>query len=177
MVGAMQTATDIPDELSERKHRRQESECKEIWRILDQVRDPEIPVISIRDLGILKDVRLEEDTVVVVITPTYSGCPAMMEIEKEIHNTLARHTDYNVHVRTELAPAWSTEHMTEAGKQALKEYGIAPPKSIHDTDHRVSCPHCGSPSTHLVSQFGSTACKALYQCDECREPFDHFKCL
>lgn len=173
----MLAATVLSDELSERQRRREESDCPDLWHLLDQVRDPEIPVISIWDLGILKDVRLEDETVIVVITPTYSGCPAMVEIEKEIHNTLARHTDYNIRVVTELSPAWSTEHMTAEGKHALEEYGIAPPKSINDPDRRVGCPRCGSESTHLISQFGSTACKALYQCDDCREPFDHFKCI
>lgn len=170
-------ATVISDELAERLQRREDTDCPELWRLLDEVRDPEIPVISIWDLGILKDVRLEGDTAMVVITPTYSGCPAMKEIEGDIQRTISRGTGYKVRVLTELAPAWSTDHMTEAGRRALLEYGIAPPQPAAASDRPVACPRCGSEATHLVSQFGSTACKALYQCDACREPFDHFKCI
>jgi ring-1,2-phenylacetyl-CoA epoxidase subunit PaaD len=170
-------ATVTTGELADRVRRRETSGCPELWALLDEVRDPEIPVISVWDLGILKDVRVEGDTVVVTITPTYSGCPAMKEIERDIYGKLTEHTDYRVRVVTELAPAWSTEHMTEAGRQALLEYGIAPPRPAGAPDRPVACPRCGSEATHLVSQFGSTACKALYQCDDCREPFDHFKCI
>jgi ring-1,2-phenylacetyl-CoA epoxidase subunit PaaD len=177
MVVAAQAETRTGDELARRQHRREESDCPQLWALLDQVRDPEIPVISIWDLGILKDVRRDGDRVTVVITPTYSGCPAMREIENDIRRVLEEANHDQVEIRTELSPAWSTEHMTEAGKQALQDYGIAPPKALDDPDREVPCPRCGSRETHRVSQFGSTACKALYQCDECREPFDHFKCI
>lgn len=170
-------AAVIPDELTERQRRRKESACPELWALLDEVKDPEIPVISIWDLGILKDVRREGETAVVVITPTYSGCPAMKEIERDIRDRLAGRAGYRVRVVTELAPAWSTDHMTEAGRRALQEYGIAPPQPAGAPDRPVACPRCGSTATRLVSQFGSTACKALYQCEDCREPFDHFKCI
>jgi len=169
-------AESVPDEPAQRRRRRQESSCPELWRLLDAVRDPEIPVISIWDLGVLRDVRLEGDTVTVVITPTYSGCPAMREIETDIREKLSAATRYEVRVQTELAPAWSTDHMTEAGRRALQEYGIAPPQPAGAPDRPVACPRCGSEATHMISRFGSTACKALYQCDDCREPFDHFKC-
>ncbi len=177
MVEELQSGPAISGELAERQRRRRESDCPGLWLLLDEVCDPEIPVISIWDLGILKDVRHDGDRVTVVITPTYSGCPAMKEIEKEIRRVLAVANHYEVSVVTELSPAWSTEHMTSAGRQALQEYGIAPPGPAGDPDPVVACPRCGSDSTHLVSRFGSTACKALYQCDECREPFDHFKCI
>jgi ring-1,2-phenylacetyl-CoA epoxidase subunit PaaD len=173
----MTAATAMPDELAERRRRREESGCPQLWALLDEVKDPEIPVISIWDLGVLKDVRREGDTVVVVITPTYSGCPAMKEIERDICDRLTGHTEYDIRVVTELAPAWSTEHMTEAGRRALREYGIAPPQPLGGPDRPVTCPRCGSEETRLISQFGSTACKALYRCEACREPFDHFKCI
>lgn len=172
----MTAALTYPDELEERRRRRRDSTCPELWRLLDAIRDPEIPVISIWDLGVLRDVRLEGDTVTVVITPTYSGCPAMREIETDIRGKLAAATTYRVRVQTELAPAWSTDHMTAAGRQALQEYGIAPPQPAGAPDRPVTCPRCGSEATQLISRFGSTACKALYRCDDCREPFDHFKC-
>lgn len=145
--------------------------------LLEQVKDPEIPVISIRDLGVLRDVRLEGDTVVVVITPTYSGCPAMKAIRNDIEELVAGATGLAVKVEMELSPPWSTDDMTEEGRRALLEYGIAPPQPRNAGARRVQCPRCGSGSTHLISEFGSTACKALYQCQDCLEPFDHFKCI
>jgi len=145
-----------------------------IYRLLENVTDPEIPVISINDLGILRDVKINGDQWEVVITPTYSGCPAMLEIEKDINNTLKKEGIENFKITTVLSPAWTTEWMTQSGKQKLKEYGIAPPNPTNPDE--VDCPLCGSSNTELVSQFGSTACKSLYKCKDCLEPFDYFKC-
>lgn len=155
-----------------------------VWSWLDSVPDPEIPVISVIDLGIVRDVHWERETCVVTITPTYSGCPAVTLIREQIGHVLGEHGIADVDVRLQLAPAWTTDWMTARGKQQLSSYGIAPPaQNVIDisgitrrrTAPQVPCPHCGSAHTHVVSQFGSTACKALYRCDECREPFDYFK--
>lgn len=145
-----------------------------INQLLEEVTDPEIPVISIRDLGILRDVKINGEEIEVVITPTYSGCPAMLEIEKNINNTLKKHGIENFKIITILSPPWTTDWMTESGKQKLKEYGIAPPNPTDESD--IQCPNCGSQNTTLVSQFGSTACKSLFKCEDCLEPFDYFKC-
>ena len=146
----------------------------QIQEILDEVKDPEIPVISIADLGILRDVNVEDDFVEVVITPTYTGCPAMLEIERDIHNALKKEGINDFKITTVLSPAWSTDLMTEEGKARLKEYGIAPPNPSNEKD--IECPNCGSHNTKLLSQFGSTACKSLFKCNDCLEPFDYFKC-
>lgn len=145
-----------------------------IAELLENVKDPEIPVISIKDLGILREVNVSEGHVEVVITPTYSGCPAMLEIEREIHNTLKQEGINDFKIKTVLSPAWTTEWMTEEGKARLKEYGIAPPNPTNPED--IACPQCGSKNTQLVSEFGSTACKSLFKCQDCLEPFDYFKC-
>jgi len=145
-----------------------------ILKILESVTDPEIPVISIMDLGIIRDVKIENERIEVIITPTYSGCPAMLEIEKDIHNALKKEGIHNFKITTVLSPAWTTEWMTESGKQKLKEYGIAPPNPTNPED--IACPQCESHNTELLSQFGSTACKSLYRCKDCLEPFDYFKC-
>ena len=145
-----------------------------IQSILQEVTDPEIPVISVLDLGIVRDIVFGDDHIEVVITPTYSGCPAMLEIEKEIHNALKKEGIENVKVTTQLAPAWTTDWMTESGKEKLKKYGIAPP---NPTDpENVNCPQCGSTNTQLLSEFGSTACKSLCKCNDCLESFDYYKC-
>ncbi len=136
------------------------------------VEDPEIPVLTIEDLGILRDVRLDGDTVEVTITPTYSGCPAMIAIGLEIETALARAGFPKSQVRSVLSPAWTTDWMSEAGRRKLLAYGIAPP----NPNALPSCPQCGSENTEQISAFGSTACKALYRCLACREPFDAFKC-
>lgn len=145
-----------------------------ILQILESVTDPEIPVITIGDLGIVRDVKIENDQIEVIITPTYSGCPAMLEIERDIHNALKKEGIDHFKITTVLAPAWTTAWMTESGKQKLKEYGIAPPNPTNPED--IACPLCESKNTELLSQFGSTACKSLYRCKDCLEPFDYFKC-
>lgn len=167
------------------------------WSALDAVPDPEIPVVSIRDLGILRDIVLAADgvTVEAVITPTYSGCPAMSQIEEDVGRALDAAGLAPWRVRTVLAPAWTTDWITEAGRASLRAYGIAPPgacapSAAHGSNVRalrfvprtrqthadaVACPHCGSVHTQELSRFASTACKALYRCLDCREPFDYFK--
>lgn len=151
-----------------------------IWKILETVKDPEVPVLSVVDLGVIRAVALEEQQVTVTITPTYTGCPAMDMISMHIKMALNA-AGYQTTIQTILSPAWTTDWMTENGKQQLKAYGIAPPvgKSFDQTyldNLIVPCPQCNSTHTILVSQFGSTACKALYKCEECKEPFDYFKC-
>jgi ring-1,2-phenylacetyl-CoA epoxidase subunit PaaD len=148
------------------------------------VLDPELPVLSIADLGILRDVAMAEDgAVVVTITPTYSGCPAMDVIRRDVEDAVRAAGFARVAVRTVLSPAWTTDWLTESGRQALQDYGIAPP-SRRTTSTRpvalslsVRCPQCGSPDTRESSRFGSTACKSLWVCNACREPFDHMKAI
>lgn len=155
----------------------------ELRPILEQVFDPEIPVLSIVDMGVVRTAIIEKDIVKIEITPTYSGCPAMDVIGEDIKTEMLKF-GYEAEVTLVLAPAWTTDWITEAGREAMKTYGIAPPlNAIADKEallgnkKRVSCTLCGSTNTHLVSQFGSTACKALFKCNECQEPFDYFKCL
>jgi ring-1,2-phenylacetyl-CoA epoxidase subunit PaaD len=159
------------------------------WDAAATVNDPEIPVLSIVDLGILRDVTVEDGAVTVTITPTYSGCPAMSQITADV-TTALRHAGFDeVQVLTSLSPAWTTDWMTDEGKRKLEAYGIAPP--THRTRPRgpvtlqlgvrtagtpdVSCPHCGSHRTRELTRFSSTSCKALYICNDCHEPFDYFK--
>ena len=148
--------------------------------------DPEIPVISIIDLGILRSVNVNDgSTVHVVITPTYSGCPAMDVIAFNIRVKLMEYGFRDVTIQQTLSPAWTTDWMTTEGKEKLKAYGIAPPNPVRSVcniglfqeDEAVQCPHCNAYQTQLISQFGSTACKALYRCRACAEPFDYFKCI
>lgn len=155
-----------------------------IFQILESVTDPEIPVLTIADIGMLRSVEEQEGRIVVTITPTYSGCPAMKMIEDEIKTTLAAHGFDRVEVRSVLSPAWTTDWMTEEGRRKLEEYGIAPPvqatadkKVLLGVQRDVRCPRCKSHHTEMKSQFGSTACKALYVCLDCKEPFDYFKCI
>jgi len=166
-----------------------------VWAALDSLSDPEIPVITLREMGILRDVRAAADGLEVVITPTYSGCPAMGQIEDDVREVLRR-LRVPGRVVTQLAPAWTTDWMTDAAKDKLRAYGIAPPQgrcagdaaSQQDATNvlrfvrgaaaatpAVPCPHCGSSHTVESSHFGSTACKALYKCLDCQEPFDYFK--
>ncbi|HUD59068.1 MAG TPA: 1,2-phenylacetyl-CoA epoxidase subunit PaaD [Acetobacteraceae bacterium] len=148
--------------------------------VLETVTDPEIPVLTITDLGILRDVRVRGDTVEVTITPTYSGCPAMNMITLDIETALAR-AGIKSSIHTILSPAWTTDWLTDAGRRKLAAYGIAPPehtgsrRALFGEEH-PACPLCGSKDTELISEFGSTACKALHRCRACREPFDAFKC-
>jgi ring-1,2-phenylacetyl-CoA epoxidase subunit PaaD len=166
------------------QHINPSSEIKNIWNILEQVYDPEVPVLSVIDLGIVREVKLKNEEVEVVITPTYSGCPAMDVISMSIKMALLEIGYKTIKVTAVLSPAWTTDWMTENGKQKLKEYGIAPPNSkqqvctpgLFAAGEAVQCPHCNSYHTRRISEFGSTACKALYQCEDCREPFDYFKC-
>lgn len=151
---------------------------------LQAVTDPEIPVLSIAELGILQEVHCRAGEVVVVITPTYSGCPAMHAIKQAIAAELRRHSVELFHIRTRLAPPWTSDWVTPAGHRKLLEYGIAPPAQTVSRSHTwlddkpvVACPRCGSTHTARISEFGSTACKALYRCKECLEPFDYFKCI
>lgn len=155
-----------------------------VWAILENVKDPEVPVLSVLDLGIVRQVSVNGDEVQVTITPTYTGCPAMDVIKTSIQMELLAAGYRHVSVLQVLSPAWTTDWMSEAGKRKLKEYGIAPPNPQqqvcrHDlfaADEAVQCPHCQSWHTRRISEFGSTACKSLYQCSDCKEPFDYFKC-
>ncbi|QOY94023.1 phenylacetate-CoA oxygenase subunit PaaJ [Massilia sp. UMI-21] len=163
-------------------------DLEQVWSWLGEVADPEIPVISVVDLGIVREVAFDGDACVVTITPTYSGCPAMQVIAEAVKQALQAHGLEQVRIVSRLAPAWTTDWMSDAGKAALKGYGIAPPvqqaidiSGLHAGIRRraapeVACPHCGSAHTQLTSEFGSTPCKALYKCLDCREPFDYFKC-
>ncbi|MDB5932847.1 MAG: paaJ [Massilia sp.] len=169
----------------------QAASSAQVWDWLGEVADPEIPVISVVDLGIVRAVDWEDGECVVTITPTYSGCPAMQVIAEAVTDALHGHGVPKVRLVNQLSPAWTTDWMSDAGKAALKGYGIAPPaqqvidiSGLHAGVKRgpappkliVACPNCGSTRTELTSQFGSTPCKALYKCLDCREPFDYFKC-
>jgi ring-1,2-phenylacetyl-CoA epoxidase subunit PaaD len=157
---------------------------KTIYSYLEEINDPEVPVLSIIDLGIVRDVKMNEEELEVIITPTYTGCPAMDMITTTIKIQLATLGFKKVKVTQALSPIWTTEWMSEEGKRKLKEYGIAPPnpkqqvcdQKLFAAAEAVQCPQCNSYHTHRISEFGSTACKALYQCDDCKEPFDYFKC-
>jgi len=155
-----------------------------IYSYLEEINDPEVPVLSIMDLGIVRDVKMNEEGLEVIITPTYTGCPAMDMITTTIKIQLATLGFKKIKVTQALSPVWTTEWMSEEGKRKLKEYGIAPPnpkqqvcdQKLFAAAEAVQCPQCNSYHTHRISEFGSTACKALYQCDDCKEPFDYFKC-
>lgn len=151
------------------------------FRVAATVTDPEVPVLTIEDLGVLRGVREEDGTIVATITPTYSGCPAMDMIALHVEIALRDAGFDPVRVERVLSPAWTTDWMTEAGRRKLLEYGIAPPAGLSGRaalfgDESIACPHCGSRATRKISEFGSTACKALWRCESCREPFDYFKC-
>ena len=155
------------------------------WAAAASVTDPELPVLTIEDLGVLRDIRIDETgRVEAVITPTYSGCPAMDIIALDVLIALERAGFPNPKITTVLAPAWTTDWMSEAGRRKLQAHGIAPPARASTSrraalfaDDAVACPRCGSDLTTKISEFGSTACKALWRCDACAEPFDYFKCL
>ena len=156
---------------------------EQIYNWLEEVSDPEIPVLSVIDLGVVRDAQLINGDWLITITPTYSGCPAMKTMEEDILSKLKDKGIDSAKVELVLAPAWSTDWLSENGRIKLREYGIAPPE--HEIDKSVlfaeptvvPCPKCSSRNTRMVSQFGSTACKALYQCNDCQEPYDYFKCL
>ena len=148
--------------------------AEDIYVILAAVKDPEIPVISIKDLGILQQVRLQGDSVQVGIIPTYSGCPAMHAIKTDIKAALLKHGIEKVEIKLLNKPVWTTDMISEKGKAAMHSYGIAPPLAAGEKS--IKCPQCGSIDTTCISEFGSTACKALYRCESCLEPFDYFKC-
>jgi ring-1,2-phenylacetyl-CoA epoxidase subunit PaaD len=151
------------------------------WDVAATVVDPEIPVLTIADLGVLRDVAVNDGYVEVAITPTYSGCPAMNMIALEIELALEREGFRKPRITTVLSPAWTTDWMSEDGRRKLREYGIVPPERSSSRRalfgvHQIACPQCGSENTELLSEFGSTSCKALWRCKSCREPFDYFKC-
>lgn len=155
-----------------------------IYTYLQEICDPEIPVLSIVDLGMIRDAKMVDDVLEITITPTYTGCPAVDMIATTIKMDLQSRGFQKVNVTQAISPAWTTDWMTETGKQKLKAYGIAPPnpkqqvckQELFVQDEAVQCPRCDSWHTHRISEFGSTACKALYQCEDCMEPFDYFKC-
>ncbi|UCF66721.1 MAG: phenylacetate-CoA oxygenase subunit PaaJ [Acidobacteriota bacterium] len=157
---------------------------EQILEIVSQVMDPEVPVISVVDLGIVRDVRISEGDVEIDITPTYSGCPAMQTIEGEIIEALKQHGFESVTIKTVFSPPWTTEWMSQEARRKLKAYGIAPPGKRIDNEpfgpradlSSIACPFCESADTRLTSEFGSTACKSLHFCNGCQQPFEHFKC-
>ncbi|WP_300437128.1 1,2-phenylacetyl-CoA epoxidase subunit PaaD [uncultured Mameliella sp.] len=146
----------------------------QIWGWLDEVPDPEIPVISVVDLGIVREVVLEGETVTVAVTPTYSGCPATSVISMDIETALRDRGMTDVKIETRIAPPWTTDWLSDKGRAKLEDYGIAPPQPAGGPE---KCPHCGSRNVTRVSQFGSTPCKAHWRCTDCLEPFDYFKCI
>ena len=153
---------------------------EQAWAVLETVPDPEVPVLSLRDLGIVRDVLDDGETMEVVLTPTYSGCPATEVIAQSVHDAMAAAGLGPVRISHRLAPAWTTDWISEAGKRKLNDYGIAPPGAVEQQTMRlrprnVACPRCGSLDTERLSAFGATACKALHRCLACREPFEHFK--
>lgn len=163
---------------------REDARVAAVRAVLEGVPDPEIPVLTVVDLGIVRDIRFDDERLVVTITPTYTGCPATQVIENDIRRALvgAGYTDFTI--ETTLAPPWTTDWLSDAGREKLRAFGIAPPAGSAQTKRAlfgdgpsVRCPRCGSEETTCVSEFGSTPCKAHYRCDACREPFDYFKCL
>ncbi|MBL4704124.1 MAG: phenylacetate-CoA oxygenase subunit PaaJ [Flavobacteriales bacterium] len=154
----------------------------EILLVLSQVNDPEIPVLSVLDLGIIREIDVEGKTI--SITPTYSGCPAMKVFEDDIKTALTEHGFSSFQIKTVISPAWTTDWISQEGRIKLEKYGIAPPlgtsadkQVLFGETKLIPCPQCKSKNTKMISQFGSTACKALYRCEDCLEPFDYFKCL
>jgi len=179
------TAQDMSSQDKYSKNGLSQEEAK-LYDILSSVTDPEIPVLTIDEMGILRDVTVEQDTVKVTITPTYSGCPAIDQITQDVSTALTDNGYPNSEVALALSPAWTTDWMSKESKEKLRNYCIAPPCRTTDLsqssdDHRLAftapCPQCRSLNTQQVSEFGSTACKALWKCNECKEPFDYFKPL
>jgi ring-1,2-phenylacetyl-CoA epoxidase subunit PaaD len=157
----------------------------EVLAILHEVKDPEVPVIDVVELGIVRGVEFVGERVVVKVTPTYSGCPATQVIEREIVATLKRHGFEDVEVKTVFSPPWTTDWIAEAGREKLRAYGIAPPGKVAEVElvtlgrptRPIPCPYCGSSNTKRESEFGSTACKSIHVCNDCRQPFEHFKAI
>lgn len=147
---------------------------EEVWTWLEEVPDPEIPVISVVDLGVVRDIQWQDEILEVTITPTYSGCPAMAVIALDIETELAKNGLNNFQLKTKIAPAWTTDWLSKKGRARLEEYGIAPPQVSGGPER---CPNCKSEQVEKISQFGSTPCKAQWRCKECLEPFDYFKCI
>jgi ring-1,2-phenylacetyl-CoA epoxidase subunit PaaD len=164
----------LPEEEMRRRQRRAQSGWPELWRLLDGVMDPEIPVISLYELGVLQDVQLENSVVVLTLTPTYIGCPALQIMEEDARSALAKAGYPDVRVVKTLSPAWTTAWLTSAAREKLQRYGVAAPLDGIGT---ATCPQCGSADVEAVSEFGSTACKALYRCAACLEPFDLLKAI
>lgn len=155
-----------------------------IYALLDGIPDPEIPVISIVELGVIRDIKIDGKDIEVKITPTYSGCPAMKQMEDDVRKKLKEEGFENIKINTVYTPAWTTDWLSKEAKQKLQDYGIAPPEEstsdksfLTGKKRSVTCPRCKSTDTIMVSQFGSTACKALYKCNNCLEAFDYFKCI
>ena len=167
----MQVIPTLEPEYAKRRVHRNNSIHTHVWDILDKVYDPELPGLTIWDLGILQDIRQQDDVYKIVVTPTYSGCPAVDTINQDIRSELAKFGYQNVEVEVVLSPAWTTDMMSPNGKAHLKSISIAPPNK----DDKVICPICNNENTKIISQFGSTACKSLYQCNRCQEVFDYFK--
>jgi len=154
---------------------------EEILALLQEIKDPEIPVLSIQDIGMLRDVHITNNGYEVILTPTYTGCPAMGIIEADIKALLETKGISPVKVSLTYSPAWTTDWMTDEAKTKMQHYGIAPPHhsscgDIATAEQHITCPNCGSKNTALISRFGSTACKSLYKCEDCKEPFEYFKC-
>ena len=149
----------------------QSGNIQKIWELLDNVPDPEIPVISVVELGVIRDIQFINNEYIISATPTYSGCPAVKTFQDDIHTELINNNILNFKMIIVYKPAWTTDWMNDKTKAKLKKYGISPPEKI------AQCPQCNSKSIELISEFGATACKALYKCSDCLEPFEHFKCI
>ncbi|MFT5159645.1 MAG: ring-1,2-phenylacetyl-CoA epoxidase subunit PaaD [Paracoccaceae bacterium] len=147
---------------------------EQVWGWLDAIPDPEIPVITLVDLGIIRDVEWQDETLVITVTPTYSGCPATSIINLDIETAIRDKNVRNLRLERQISPAWTTDWMSQKGRAALEEYGIAPPQPA---DGPARCPQCQSVNLERTSQFGSTPCKSLWRCKDCLEPFDYFKCI
>jgi len=157
---------------------------EDIYTLLSEIPDPEIPVISIVELGVIRKISVHEKSIDVTITPTYSGCPAMKQMEDDVRKKLIENGFETVNIQMVYSPAWTTDWLSEEAKLKLQKYGIAPPEEsttdksfLSGKPKSVTCPRCKSKNSVMVSQFGSTACKALYQCKDCMEAFDYFKCI
>ncbi len=164
------------------EYTRRDSNLPHLWRLLDSVADPEIPELSLWDLGVLRDIRRDKEVVQVVLSPTYAGCPALDVMQEDVQECLRQQGYGSVQISVELSPAWSTDHLGAQGRERLRQVGISPPMCSRDNSNQlpveaatIDCPRCASTQTKLISEFGSTPCKAHYQCSRCGEPFDYFK--